>query len=113
MNLRYHFFPYSPPVAILAAPFATRYPNPLPIAVTTGLLEPTSTLAFKYRLGIGKPFVCIYVLYGGVVWVGPYRVTSKDAAGLGGSFYGLNHLYHLPMTVTVGQGWWYQFSQER
>ena len=87
--------------------------KPANAAVTTGLLEPTSTLAFKYRLGIGKPFVFVYVLFGGVVCVGPYRVTSKDAAGLGGSFYGLNHRNHLPMTVTVGQGWWYQFSQER
>ena len=62
-------------MVILAAPFATRCPNPLPIAVTTGLLEPTSTLAFKYRLGIGKPFVFVYVSYGGAVCVGPYRVT--------------------------------------
>ena len=81
--------------------------------MTTGLLEPTSTLAFKYSLVTGKPFVFVYVSYGGAVCVGPYRVTSKDAAaGLGGSFYGLNHQNHLPMTVTVGQGWWYQFSQE-
>ena len=51
----------------LAAPFVTRCPSPLPVAVTTGLLEPTSTLAFKYRLRIGKPLVSVDVLQDGSV----------------------------------------------